>query len=632
MGRDDPRWGARALVALAGAATCTWAVPVLARGPTGIVRSLSLVNQELEPATLTIPAQHRLWMLVAGALVLGATLLAVAASAGVYRRVAQGGASLAREFSSLGVSAAEGWRALGAAERLALTAIGLAGAVARIGLAFLPVSYDEAISYVWFASRGLFDAVSDYTIANNHVAQTAGMWLTSSLFGADAFTIRLTALLHGLLVLPLSFVAGTRLANARVGAISAMLAAVLPPLLEYSAQGRGYAMASAWLLVGLAALSREEACRSRPSLAVAAIAFSLAAWSTPAAAFGVVVVGLWFLADAWPSGWRRALARLVALAAVTATMTLVLFAPVMARSGASALFDNRTVQTLSLSVWLRALPLRLDRILECWVGLLPAGVQLTCLGLVVSLLVLGRDLARLRALLLSFVVGVFGLLLLQRVAPESRVLSYLAVFAALLLGAGLVAVAQRLHPRLATHVVSIGALATAVWLGLWTNRVLGLTPQARAIVQNDPGADARFCCREGTYALAESLADQADSIADALRPIVTKRYSGELAPVRFYLRAKGRPIRLLIYYYPTEPVLQLAPYREFLVLTGQGDPSRAVSGVLGIPADSVDRLFTLVPHPSTIGTQRMVRAAWRQPPPAEAIANLRLPNTVAFPF
>ena len=82
--------------------------------------------------------------------------------------------------------------------RLILLFILLSGLILRLGSLFEPVTYDEAYTYVAFASRSLWAIVSDYSLPNNHILHSILVHLSTQIVGNHPWAIRIPALVAGL--------------------------------------------------------------------------------------------------------------------------------------------------------------------------------------------------------------------------------------------------------------------------------------------------------------------------------------------------------------------------------------------------------------------------------------------------
>lgn len=111
-----------------------------------------------------------------------------------------------------------------------------------------PVAYDEAYTYLNFASRPWYEAIGDYNSTNNHLLNTLLMHVSTRIFGPQEWALRWHVLLAGGL-LPWAVYAWAQDWFGRPPALmTAAAVAVSPALITYSADARGY------MLVALAAI------------------------------------------------------------------------------------------------------------------------------------------------------------------------------------------------------------------------------------------------------------------------------------------------------------------------------------------------------------------------------------------
>ncbi len=118
----------------------------------------------------------------------------------------------------------------------------LCGLVLRLVALNDPVTYDEAYTYVGFASHGLWAALSDYSLPNNHILHTVLVWAATGLLGNSVWVLRLPALLAGLASIPAVYLLGKTLYNHETGLLAAALVAWFPELVRYSSEARGYSL------------------------------------------------------------------------------------------------------------------------------------------------------------------------------------------------------------------------------------------------------------------------------------------------------------------------------------------------------------------------------------------------------
>jgi hypothetical protein len=116
------------------------------------------------------------------------------------------------------------------------------------------ITCDEALTYNWFLSDTgrLF-----WFDANNHILHTYLAWLSTSLFGASEFTLRLPALFGAAVYLGAVFYLSRSLVRAPGWALLLVLLLVCNPLvLDFLPAARGYGLALAFLMWGFAFAAR----------------------------------------------------------------------------------------------------------------------------------------------------------------------------------------------------------------------------------------------------------------------------------------------------------------------------------------------------------------------------------------
>ena len=223
----------------------------------------------------------------------------------------------------------------------ALAAVTLIGLVLRWSYLDEPIRVDEGKIAAWVQAWTFGEVASSYENVGNHVLHTLAVELCHTLFGLQPWSIRLPALLPGVALIPVTWLAAAALFSRRTALVAAGLVAGAPYLTYYSVISRGYLlqsvllMALAWLL-----LRRAESASRRLTLAAGA-AGALALYTVPSALF--VLPGLYAGAAAWaaawgvnPSaarwaavrGWADRAGRLLPALAVTAGLTLLLYLPV----------------------------------------------------------------------------------------------------------------------------------------------------------------------------------------------------------------------------------------------------------------------------------------------------------------
>jgi len=169
----------------------------------------------------------------------------------------------------------------------------LAGALLRGWMLFAPITYDEAFTYTYYASRPLHVIVSDYSYPNNHVLHTLLVKVSTSLLGLGKVSLRLPAFLAGVLAMPLFYFFVRAMFNRYIALMALALVAGSGGLIEYGALGRGYSVT--WLcMVGALLLGRHFLKGNNAFTAVLiGLVLALGMWSVPTMVYPALMVYLW---------------------------------------------------------------------------------------------------------------------------------------------------------------------------------------------------------------------------------------------------------------------------------------------------------------------------------------------------
>ncbi len=201
-------------------------------------------------------------------------------------------------------------KALSAASRrvlLAVAALTLLGFALRLARFQQTVLGDETSTLYIVDGRSLSDVLSlvsgDAEISPPLYFILA--WLSTKL-GSNPELVRLPSLIAGTISIPLVYLLGARLMNRAAGLIAAAVVTLTPFMIFYSADGRGYAVAIAFLLASSLAMLA-GARTGRTGWWVAYAAFSLGAMYTHYTAAFVLIAQLGWLLWFHPESRKPAL-------------------------------------------------------------------------------------------------------------------------------------------------------------------------------------------------------------------------------------------------------------------------------------------------------------------------------------
>ncbi len=355
---------------------------------------------------------------------------------------------------------------------LILGGITLMGFVLRILVINKPIAYDEAYTFLNFASRPFKHILADYSAPNNHIFHTILVGIAYRLFGGQPWVLRLPAFTAGTLMAPVMYITARRFFSRPQALGAAALVAVTPVFINYSVNGRGYTMLFlfALLLTNFAAILVIQPGKS--VLIAYGLTAALGFYTIPIFLYPMAGISLWvvmtYLVDREP--WREKIYRLgmfLGICVLAGILTLVLYSPVIIfGSGLSSIIGNEFVESQDWSSFVANLGPRLVSVWDKWmIGLNPTVEYLFLGGFLLSLVFYRKVSNQKLPLQVSLALALVILLALQRVTPTPRIWLYLEVFYLLFAAAGLVWLADLLvrssrviRPELSERVLSLAIL------------------------------------------------------------------------------------------------------------------------------------------------------------------------------
>ena len=121
----------------------------------------------------------------------------------------------------------------------------------RVHFLFRPMRYDEAVTFVYYASRPFYMILANYYASNNHIFHTLLVHMTYLLFGNHPWVLRLPALVSGVLLVPASYLWTRIFFNKESALLTAGVVAASSGLIEYSVNARGYTLLCLIFLLAL---------------------------------------------------------------------------------------------------------------------------------------------------------------------------------------------------------------------------------------------------------------------------------------------------------------------------------------------------------------------------------------------
>lgn len=327
---------------------------------------------------------------------------------------------------------------------LGLLAITALGATSRILFLSLPIRYDEAYTFIAFAMRPLNFIVSNYHLPNNHVFHTILVYLTYHLFGDQLWSIRLPALLAGILIIPATYLVARLFYSRSIALFSAGLVAASSELIDYSTNARGYTLICLFWLLSLALAFYLKEHRNWVGWGLFILVSALGFYTIPIMLypFGAVMVWLFLsmlLKDTGQEYGRSFMLYLLAAGAVASVLTILLYTPIFYESGIDAVVGNHFVAPIGWAdLWASMLG-RIQNTWNSWNRDLPATGSLLFLAGVILSQIFHWRLSKTRMPLALPILLWCGLIIaIQQVAPWPRIWLFLLPLFLIWAAAGLV--------------------------------------------------------------------------------------------------------------------------------------------------------------------------------------------------
>ena len=277
------------------------------------------------------------------------------------------------------------WEGLALAFALAI------GAYARLALLRAPLQYDEAYTFMAFATRPVWSILTDYSLPNNHVLHTLLVRAAFLAFGSDVWAIRLPAFLAGLAMIPAAYLAARAHTNRRAALLAAGLVAAWPYLVRYGADARGYTLVGLFTLLLLALAPTLLTKNNLFAWLLFVVLAALGLFTVPVMAYSLGTLYAWLLLSTLASSDRkRRFGQMMATCFLSGlavlALTGLLYAPILLVSGPRALFTNPFVRSFGWGEWRELLGVWLNGIYDSWRIDLPSALfTLAAMGWVLAL-------------------------------------------------------------------------------------------------------------------------------------------------------------------------------------------------------------------------------------------------------
>jgi hypothetical protein len=358
--------------------------------------------------------------------------------------------------------------------------------VFRMAKANFPMAHDEAYTFVAF-SRSFFSALTDYSKPNNHVLHTILVYFSTSIFGLEAWAVRLPAFVAGVLLVPVSYWLASRLYDRWTGLGTAFLVAWFPPLVAYANDARGYTMLALFTILTLALGNHVRRDKNLFFWALISLFSALGLFTVPIMLFPFGVLFVWLFLENQVSGpgpyrnkWEF-LRYWLASGLVAAILTLLFYTPILVFTGPQKLFANDMLIPVPWKdLWVTFSARITDTWTEWTIHVPTAALVLLGMGLLLSVL-FHRKIAQARvSLQLAALLWFTTLLLIKRPNAEPRFWVFLMPLVLLWASAGIFGILQKARLKFALGIpMAAPIFGMLLVYGFW--QASWLVPQMPAL-------------------------------------------------------------------------------------------------------------------------------------------------------
>jgi hypothetical protein len=363
------------------------------------------------------------------------------------------------------------------AHLLALLLILALAVTVRVRFLFEPMRYDEAYTFLTYASKPLHIGLTKYW-TNNHLLNTFLMHVACSIFGNKPWVLRLPVLLAGTLVVPAIYLAVRALYDKHAAILAAGVAASSSALVEYSVNARGYIYVCLFFLLTLALATHIRQNANPGAWGLFSLFAALGFYSLPTMLYPFGVVASWLFLSIIlqsPEQGRGTLLKRYSLSLLLAgLLTALLYLPVLVVSGLQSITENDVVAkdfvSETLSEYLPEFWATLDHAWHHWHVDIPIAIKfLLMAGFAVAMVFHMRLTPHRVPLPAAVLLWLIPVLAIQRVSPPIRIWLFLfPCYVALACGGigGMFNWGLRNTGRYQSVVIAVAALVISLWLGV----------------------------------------------------------------------------------------------------------------------------------------------------------------------
>ena len=231
---------------------------------------------------------------IAGLMVFFAAAVLLQLRSKIEKYISEAASSFSVDIKGVFNSLRNSFKGISRIHSLSISAILVLAFGIRLYLLNQPMRYDEAVTFLRFASKPLYFGLSNYFSTNNHLFHTFLVHISWLLFGNALWAIRLPAFIAGILIVPTAYLLIKSFYNRYAALFCAGIVAGSYIMVSYSVNARGYTLLALIFLILLGLAARIVRKDSKALWLIFSIVAALGFYTMPVMLYAYGVVITWF--------------------------------------------------------------------------------------------------------------------------------------------------------------------------------------------------------------------------------------------------------------------------------------------------------------------------------------------------
>lgn len=285
----------------------------------------------------------------------------------------------------------------------------------------IPISYDEAWTYLNFSTRGIFASLAYYPAPNNHILHSIITVFTTKIpFLDDKICLRLPVLIVNMLICIILFDFIKKTYNSKIAVLIVAVNSMLLMNIYYSFLSRGYALLMLFFIVSFYAVVNIIKYRHQKYWIYFVVCSIFGFYTIPSYLYPFITLNIILFMYNYKSIRKQIYSNIIVVFSA-----VILYIPVVIVNGLDALSNNRFVKPIHRDVVLQRLPSFSSLAIKDITGF--NWVLIAALLVIAFAVVVYRKKWNLVPYYLIFLAMPFLLLLIHSVIPYSRTFVYYSI-------------------------------------------------------------------------------------------------------------------------------------------------------------------------------------------------------------